>query len=431
MLYASRVREGGGKIRSPPKSPKYFGSLDNITGPRDPEESLEPEEPCIRRIVNSPRIRRAEGKSPIPIKKEAVDSPVHRTSIMREARSKLKRAGEYTISGFSSRGASRPCSPKNLVSSAPASPTGHLSFSSQNFSRWGSMDIPTEVSTSPLGSPASYNSGGKNKPKIFRFGSIPSNGIQDYIGNLLLRPGMFHTTLTNSVLSESDYIGFFFSTYWKSECRQFSSMLQSVCSNKIFTEEGRRLTLILVSEDIAEKDMRDHHKNSTFYSIPFKELKKFKFKTRNVFPVKTIPTLIITDLDCKVLTMEGVKMVKTYGELFMEHVADFDRNLSLDLNSGRFSRLQSLSRMSSVVATPIKKATSQFSIMSIHNESGEDEDMSQRSRNAEEEEEHENEEAVAEEPVVEGEEKSANAVEQPAETGERDDTVEEADEAKN
>ncbi|KAM7250945.1 hypothetical protein ACFE04_022828 [Oxalis oulophora] len=104
-------------------------------------------------------------------------------------------------------------------------------------------------------------------------------------------------------------VGLYFSAHWCGPCRNFTPVLAEVY-NEIFSKGG--FEVVFVSADEDETEFNGYFADMPWLAVPFSD-SETRDRLNDLFKVNGIPHLVIVDESGKVVTEDGVEIIKLYG----------------------------------------------------------------------------------------------------------------------
>ncbi|ETV72106.1 hypothetical protein H257_12887 [Aphanomyces astaci] len=113
---------------------------------------------------------------------------------------------------------------------------------------------------------------------------------------------------TDQVLEGKKYVGIYFSAHWCPPCRGFTPLL-SESYEQFIEDDIKDVAIVFVSSDKEDASFNEYYNDMPFYALPFKYREQKDVLAKQVFEVKTIPTLVFLDAAGKTVTKDGRQLV--------------------------------------------------------------------------------------------------------------------------
>lgn len=113
-------------------------------------------------------------------------------------------------------------------------------------------------------------------------------------------------TIPVDTLAKNKFTLLYFSAHWCPPCRGFTPVLAK-CYNRL-RESRDDFEIVFCSSDHDEGSFTEYYKEHPWLALPFAE-RKAKEKLAKTFKVRSIPTLIVLDHNCKVVTKSAREAV--------------------------------------------------------------------------------------------------------------------------
>ncbi|ETV94641.1 hypothetical protein H310_11635 [Aphanomyces invadans] len=113
---------------------------------------------------------------------------------------------------------------------------------------------------------------------------------------------------TEQVLGGKKYVGIYFSAHWCPPCRGFTPLL-SDAYDQFVDDDIKDVAIVFVSSDKDDASFDEYYGEMPFYALPFKNREQKDVLAKQLFEVKTIPTLVFLDAAGKIVTKDGRQLV--------------------------------------------------------------------------------------------------------------------------
>ncbi|RWW34324.1 hypothetical protein GW17_00000924 [Ensete ventricosum] len=137
--------------------------------------------------------------------------------------------------------------------------------------------------------------------------ALPSREFSDSVALVVLLLSVVSVKISHL---DGKIVGLYFSASWCGPCQRFTPKLIETY-NELSSKNGN-FEIVFVSADEDEESFTHYFSKMPWFAIPFSD-SDIRDRLNELFDVGGIPYLVIFDVNGKVLTSEGVQVVRDYG----------------------------------------------------------------------------------------------------------------------